>query len=78
MNRNQAEELLKQYISDEKMLYHCYASEVVMRALARRLGRDEEKWAVAGLLHDIDAEITDKEPTRHALDAIPILREHGI
>jgi putative nucleotidyltransferase with HDIG domain len=78
MDSKQAESLLKQYITDEKMLYHCYASEAVMRALAKRLGRDEEKWANAGLLHDIDAEITDKDPERHALEAIPILREQGI
>ncbi|MBS3807874.1 MAG: HDIG domain-containing protein [Bacteroidales bacterium] len=78
MDRNQAEELLNQYIKDEKMLYHCYASEAVMRAIARKLGRDEEKWGIAGLLHDIDAEITDKEPERHALEAIPILREQGL
>jgi len=78
MDRKQAEDLLHQYISDEKMLYHCYASEVVMRAMARKLGRDEEKWGIAGLLHDIDAEITDKDPERHALEAIPILREQGL
>jgi putative nucleotidyltransferase with HDIG domain len=78
MDRNQAEELLHQYIRDEKMLYHCYASEAVMRAVAKRLGWDEEKWAVAGLLHDIDSEITDKDPQSHALEAIPILREQGL
>jgi len=78
MDRKQAEELLHQYIKDEKMLYHCYASEAVMRATARKLGRDEEKWGIAGLLHDIDAEITDKEPERHALEAVPILREQGL
>lgn len=78
MDRKQAEELLHQYITDEKMLYHCYASEAVMRAIARKLGRDEEKWGIAGLLHDIDAEITDKDPERHALEAIPILREQGL
>ncbi len=70
--------MLHQYIKDEKMRYHCYASEAVMRAVARRLGWDEEKWAVAGLLHDIDAEITEKDPASHALEAIPILREQGL
>jgi putative nucleotidyltransferase with HDIG domain len=78
MDRKQAEDLLHQYVQDEKMLYHCYASEAVMRAMARKLGRDEEKWGIAGLLHDIDAEITDKNPGRHALEAVPILREQGL
>jgi len=48
MTRNQAITLLKQYIQDERMLNHSYASEAVMRALARRLGQDEEKWGLAG------------------------------
>jgi len=78
MDINKAYELLDQYISDEKMKNHCYASEAVMRALAKKLGRDEEKWALAGLLHDIDAEKTDKEPQRHALEAEPILKQYGI
>ena len=78
MDINKAYELLDQYITDEKMKSHCYASEAVMRALANKLGRDEEKWALAGLLHDIDAEKTDKDPQRHALEAEPILKQHGI
>jgi len=78
MDINKAYELLDQYISDEKMKNHCYASEAVMRALAKKLGKDEEKWALAGLLHDIDAERTDKDPHRHALEAASILKPYGI
>lgn len=78
MDISKAYELLDQYISDEKMKNHCYASEAVMRALAQRLGRDEEKWALAGLLHDIDAEETDKNPKRHALEAESILKPFDI
>ena len=77
MESQKAESLLKEYVTDEKMLYHSYASEAVMRAIAGRLGRDEEKWANAGLLHDIDSEITDKDPKSHALEAMPILEKHG-
>ncbi len=78
MTINQAEELLKKYVTNVKMLYHCYSSEAVMRGLARRLGRDEEKWALAGLLHDIDVEVTGADPKTHALKAVDILREEGI
>jgi predicted hydrolase (HD superfamily) len=52
MTREEAIRLLKEYVKNERMLNHCYASEAVMRALAQRLGRDEEKWAIAGLLHE--------------------------
>ena len=78
MSRNEAESLLKKYVRNDKMLYHCYASEAVMRALARKLGRDEEKWGLAGLLHDIDTEITNADPQKHALVAEELLRDEGI
>ncbi|MCD4832792.1 MAG: HDIG domain-containing protein [Bacteroidales bacterium] len=78
MDRNEAESLLKKYVKSEKMLYHCYASEAVMRALAKSLGRDVEKWGLAGLLHDIDTEITNADPKKHALVAEELLRDEGI
>ena len=43
ISREQAVQLLHDYIESPNMLNHCYASEAVMRALARHLGRDEEK-----------------------------------
>jgi putative nucleotidyltransferase with HDIG domain len=77
MNRNEALELLKKYIKNERMIAHCLASEVVMRALAIRLGQNEEQWAMAGLLHDIDVEITNADPYTHALEAEKILSPLG-
>jgi putative nucleotidyltransferase with HDIG domain len=78
MNREEANKLLLDHVKNPKILYHSYASEAVMKALARRLGRDEEKWGLAGLLHDIDVEITNADPKIHALAAVDILREAGI
>lgn len=78
MTLEKANELLDKYIQHDKMKSHCYASEAVMRALARRLGKDEEKWAVAGLLHDLDAEITDGDPARHALETVNILKDYDV
>ena len=57
ITKEDAVALLCQYIKNERSLYHCYAAEAVMRALARRLGQDEEKWGIAGLLHDLDLEM---------------------
>ena len=59
MNRERAMELLNQYVKNERMIAHSLASEAVMKAMARRLDRDEDAWGLAGLLHDIDIEITD-------------------
>jgi putative nucleotidyltransferase with HDIG domain len=78
MNRDDAEELLKKYVKNERMLDHSFASEAVLRALARRLGRDEETWGLAGLLHDIDIEVVGGDLARHGLEAVRILAEAGI
>jgi len=77
ITRNEAIELLNQHIRNEKMLSHCYASEAVMRALARRLGEDEEKWGIAGLLHDLDLEIVNDDLTIHTHETDRILSERG-
>ncbi len=74
-SREEAEELLKTYIKNEKMLAHSYASEAVLQALAVRLNADEKQWAMAGLLHDLDVEITNADPKTHALETERILKE---
>jgi uncharacterized protein len=77
LTEDDARALLDRYVKNERMLNHCYAAQAVMRALARRLGRDEEKWATAGLLHDLDIELVEGDLSVHGLEAGRILREHG-
>ena len=67
ITRAEALDLLKKHVKNERMIAHCLSSEAVMRALARRLGENEEKWGLAGLLHDLDVEITSANPLTHAL-----------
>jgi len=74
MTREEGITLLNENISSENMLKHCYASEAVLRAIARRLGRDEEEWGLAGLLHDIDVEITNADPHTHGPYAEKLLK----
>lgn len=78
MTRDEAEELLRSHVKNERMIAHCLSSEAVLRALARRLGRDEEAWGLAGLLHDIDIEDVGGDLARHGVAAAPILREAGV
>jgi uncharacterized protein len=73
ITREEAVHLLEENIQSENMRRHCYASEAVMRALARRLGRNEEEWGLAGLLHDIDVEITNADPYTHGPYASKLL-----
>lgn len=76
--RQQAIDLLRQYIKNERMIFHSLASEAVMRALARKLGRNEEQWGQAGLLHDLDVEITNADPYIHGLETARMLTEMGV
>lgn len=61
MNKEQALTILKQYVKQENMIRHCIASGAVMKALAQKLGQDEEVWQAAGILHDVDVEITTED-----------------
>lgn len=66
LNREESIKLLKKYIRDEKLIKHSYAVEVIMRAMAKKLERDEELWSIVGLLHDLDYEYTKDYPEKHA------------
>jgi putative nucleotidyltransferase with HDIG domain len=78
MTRDEAWNHLRKYVKNEKMLYHSLSSEAVMRALARRLGRDVENWGLAGLLHDVDVEVTHADPSVHALKAEELLGDFNL
>jgi len=78
ISRDRAMELLREHVKNENMIKHCLASEAVMRALARKLGEDEEKWGLAGLLHDIDVEITNADLAVHTKEAARLLEGEGL
>lgn len=77
MNREQALDIVKKYVKNPNLIKHMLAVEAAMRFYAQKFGADEEKWAVAGLLHDFDWEI---HPTmeEHPTAGEPILREHQV
>ena len=76
--REQALKLLKEYIKNENLIKHCLATEAVMIELAQKLNEDKEKWALAGLLHDLDVELTNADLNVHGLETEKILKEHNI
>ncbi len=78
MKRQEALDLLNEYVRNENMIKHSLASEAVMAAVADRLGEDREKWALAGLLHDLDVEITEADLRIHGLKTVDILQEKGV
>jgi len=76
MDRAGAVTLLKEYTKNEALLKHMYSVEAAMRAYARRLGEDEEKWGIVGLLHDFDYEMYPQAPD-HPVKGSEILKEKG-
>ncbi len=74
MNRAQALEIVHRYIKNPNLVNHMLAVEAALRHYAIKLGEDEEKWGITGLLHDFDWEI---HPTLedHPAAGAPILRE---
>jgi putative nucleotidyltransferase with HDIG domain len=78
MDRNQALELVKTHLKNKNLVKHSLAVEACMRAMARRLNQDEEKWGLAGILHDLDYEITEKSPELHTTETVKILEEKDI
>lgn len=73
LSRELALARLHEYVKNEKTVVHSLASEAVMRALARELGEDEDRWGITGLLHDIDVEETLADPKVHGLKAGDLL-----
>ncbi|HKB35197.1 MAG TPA: HDIG domain-containing protein [Gemmataceae bacterium] len=76
MNRADAFALLNEYVTDQSLVRHCLSVEAAMRAYARKLGQDEEKWGIVALLHDFDYQRWPTAP-EHPLKGSEILRERG-
>jgi len=75
ISREEAFNKLTIYVKNKNLIKHMIATEAIMRALARKFGEDEEKWGITGLLHDIDYELTEKEPEKHSLLAEELLKD---
>jgi putative nucleotidyltransferase with HDIG domain len=79
--RDDAWKLLCEYTQGESLRKHALAVEACTRAYARKLGVDEELWALTGLLHDFDYERWPNaahHPTQeHPYEGSKILRERG-
>ncbi len=73
MTRPEALQTLQVYTKSPSLVRHHLAVEIAMRAICRVFGAKthayvkEEDWALAGLLHDADYEITRNTPNRHTI-----------
>jgi len=78
MTQEEALKLVKEKIKNPNLIKHCLAVEACMRALAKHFNEDEEKWGLAGLLHDIDYEETKNDPNKHSLIGAEMLEKLGL
>jgi predicted hydrolase (HD superfamily) len=78
MNRNQAWEVVCEFVKSESLRKHMLAVQTCVSAYAVKFGEeDEEKWAVTALLHDFDWEIHPAAPD-HPMKGEAILVERGV
>jgi putative nucleotidyltransferase with HDIG domain len=80
--RDDAWALMTEYTASESLRRHMMAVEAAMRAYARRFGEAEDRWGMAGLLHDFDYEQhpnpeAKADPNEHPLFGSKILEEQG-
>ena len=74
-SREQAWQLLCEWTLGESLRKHARAVEYAMRSYAQKYGEDQEKWGVAGMLHDFDYERYPDQ--RHPQLGSDVLREQG-
>ncbi len=78
MEREAALALTRERIPNVNLVNHCIATEVIMEALARHLGLEEAdvgRWALAGLLHDLDYAETAEDFERHGVVTAELLAD---
>lgn len=76
MDRENTIDFLHQHVKTDMLMKHLLSVEASMRGYARKFGEDEDRWGIAGLLHDFDWEICPA-PEDHPTYGSEILREHG-
>ena len=72
--------LVCEWVQSDSLRKHLLGVEAAMVAYARKYGEDEERWAVTGLVHDLDYELypdLDDAENGHPRSALRLLEELG-
>jgi putative nucleotidyltransferase with HDIG domain len=75
--RDEAWNLVCEWTESDSLRKHMLAVETAVRAYARKLGEDEETWAVTALVHDLDYERYPDAKSGHPRMAVEELRSRG-
>ena len=76
-SRDQAWDLFCEWTESDSLRKHALAVEAGMVFYARRYGEDEERWAVTGLVHDLDYERYPDLDSGHPRMALAELEKLG-
>jgi putative nucleotidyltransferase with HDIG domain len=76
-SRDDAWALFCEWTESDSLRKHALAVEAGMQAYARRYGEDEELWAVAALVHDLDYERYPDLDSGHPRYALRELEDRG-
>jgi putative nucleotidyltransferase with HDIG domain len=72
---------MHEYTASDSLRKHMLSVEAAMRAYAVKFGEDEERWGLAGLLHDFDYEKYPNEAhsatDEHPAEGVRVLRSKG-
>jgi putative nucleotidyltransferase with HDIG domain len=77
LNRDEILDSIHGNVQNKNMIKHMLATEAIMRALAKKLGEDEEEWGITGLIHDIDMELVEGDMSSHGKLSADIAHEFG-
>jgi putative nucleotidyltransferase with HDIG domain len=77
MDRETALKAIQENVKNENLIKHMLATEAIMRALARRFNENEDEWGLAGLLHDIDVELTHADLKVHSKPGAEMAKQLG-
>jgi putative nucleotidyltransferase with HDIG domain len=80
-SRADALALVQEYTASESLRKHMLAVEAAMRSYAMKFGEDEDRWGIAGLVHDFDYERfpnnAHSATEEHPSEGVRILRSKG-
>ncbi len=78
MNRENALKAVRDSVKNENLVKHMLATEAIMRSLAKRFKENEDEWGLAGLLHDIDLEVTEGDMNIHSKRSAEMAKQLGV
>ena len=78
--RDETWDLVCEWVQSDSLRKHLLGVEAAMVAYARKYGEDQERWAVTGLVHDLDYQLypdLDDAENGHPRSALRLLEELG-